>query len=590
MILKRINMNSVHKKVFSLLDKSEQKNFKILLLLSLIMALIDVAGIASILPFIGLLSNPSLIETNSSLNYLFQNANNYGISTEQHFFILLGLVVFFLFTFSISIKVLLEYLQLRFVFLCEYSIGTRLLNHYLNQPYIFFLQRNSADLGKNIISEVSLIIHQSLMPIVKLWTYSIVTICIVLLVMVINPIVALSTGAIVSIFYFSIYALNKNWLSKQGKVRTLTNNIRFTSVRESFGTVKEVKINNLESFFLNRFSSAAGPYSKAQTISNTLLQIPRLFLEAFAFGGLILIIITLIYRGIPFNSFLPITVVYILAGYRLMPAIQNIYDGFIQLRYSHSGLDNVYNDWISLPVTNKDNLKLIPIKFENEIELKNIFYNYPLSEKKALKNINLTIPAKTMVGFIGPTGSGKTTIVDLIIGLLEVQEGTLTVDKTEITQDNILQWQKNIGYVPQRSFLVDDTIEANIAFGVEEKDVNQKAILRAAKVANIDTFICNELPKGYQTVVGENGTRLSGGQCQRIGIARALYHNPSILVMDESTSALDSQTETQIMELLKDIKKTITIIFITHRLSALKDCDVIYKISDGKLISKNSSF
>jgi ABC-type multidrug transport system fused ATPase/permease subunit len=220
--------------------------------------------------------------------------------------------------------------------------------------------------------------------------------------------------------------------------------------------------------------------------------------------------------------------------------------------------------------------------------LKNIYYNYPNTSRTALKDVSFSIPAKTTVGLVGATGSGKTTTVDIILGLLEPQKGTLEVDGTVIKSQNSRSWQKSIGYVPQNIFLADDTVAANIAFGVDTKDINQDVVEKVAKIANLHNFVIEELNDQYQTTIGERGVRLSGGQRQRIGIARALYHNPQILILDEATSALDNQTEQAVMEAVNNLSKNVTIILIAHRLNTVKNCDIIYKLDKGRLIGKKT--
>ena len=228
------------------------------------------------------------------------------------------------------------------------------------------------------------------------------------------------------------------------------------------------------------------------------------------------------------------------------------------------------------------------LTFSKEIVLKNIFYNYPNASITALKDINLKIPAKNTIGFIGKTGSGKTTAIDIILGLLDPQKGKLQVDEKIITKENSKAWQGLIGYVPQHIYLSDDTVSANIAFGVNSNDINQKAVEKASKIANLHQFVLDELPNKYQTTIGERGVRLSGGQRQRIGIARALYHDPKLLVLDEATSALDNQTEQAVMDAVNNLNKDITIILIAHRLDTVKNCNIIFKLDKGRLVGQGT--
>ena len=315
-------------------------------------------------------------------------------------------------------------------------------------------------------------------------------------------------------------------------------------------------------------------------------QMPR-FLEALAFGGILLIIIYLMTKTGNFNNSLPIISLYVFAGYRLMPAVQQIYLSLAKLAFINPSLDKLTNDIKDLKPYYK-NKEVKVLSLEKVISLKNIFYDYPNSSRTALNDINLNIMAKSTVGLVGTTGSGKTTIVDIILGLLDPQKGTLEVDGQIISKKNVRSWQKSIGYVPQNIYLADDTIAANIAFGVDLKDINHEAIEKASKIANLHSFVINELPQKYQTTVGERGVRLSGGQRQRIGIARALYHNPKVLILDEATSALDNKTERVVMDAVNSLNKHITIIIVAHRLNTIKNCDKIFLLEKGVLKREGS--
>jgi ABC-type multidrug transport system fused ATPase/permease subunit len=286
-----------------------------------------------------------------------------------------------------------------------------------------------------------------------------------------------------------------------------------------------------------------------------------------------------------FNNALPIIALYVFAGYRLIPALQQIYSAFIQLTFIGPSIDKLTRDIKNLkPSTLNQNEDIL--SFNKKITLKNIHYNYPGTSRTALKDINLTIPAKSIVGLVGPTGSGKTTTVDIILGLLEPQKGTLQVDGKNITKKNSRSWQRCIGYVPQHIYLSDDTVAGNIAFGVNPQDINLSAVKKAAKIANIHEFVLELLPNKYQTRIGERGVKLSGGQRQRIGIARALYQSPKVLVLDEATSALDNLTEQVVMKSIYNLDQVMSIIIIAHRLNTVKNCDIIFKFDKGKIINQ----
>ena len=287
------------------------------------------------------------------------------------------------------------------------------------------------------------------------------------------------------------------------------------------------------------------------------------------------------------SKVLPIISLYVFAGYRLMPSVQQIYHSFTNIIFVGPSLEKLCNDLKNLKlIDNKQNKEKLP--FEKKISLKKIYYNYPNASQTSLSNINLTIPAKSTIGIIGATGSGKTTMIDIILGLLEPQKGTLEIDGNIITKKNMRSWQRSIGYVPQNIYLTDDTIAANIAFGVEAETINQKLVENAAKTANLHEFVINELPEKYEATIGERGVRLSGGQRQRIGLARALYHKPQVVIMDEATSALDYQTEEIVMDAIKLLGNNTTIILIAHRLNTLKHCNIIYKLDKGELVDQGT--
>lgn len=280
---------------------------------------------------------------------------------------------------------------------------------------------------------------------------------------------------------------------------------------------------------------------------------------------------------------LPIITLYAFAGYRLLPALQQIYSSFTQLRFVGPAVDALHKDLsgVQAPIHEPDQLAPLPLK--EAIKFTQVSYCYPNAACPVLKGLNLTIPARSKVGFVGSTGSGKTTAVDLILGLLEPQEGDLKVDEQPITAANSRRWQRSIGYVPQHIYLADDSVIANIAFGLVAEDVDHQAVERAAKIANLHEFVMNDLPQGYATEIGERGVRLSGGQRQRIGIARALYHNPQVLILDEATSALDNLTEQAVMEAVNNLGHHITTILVAHRLSTVKACDIIFLLEKGEL-------
>jgi ABC-type multidrug transport system fused ATPase/permease subunit len=575
-------------KLLQIFTKSERKQAVYLLVMILIMALLDMLGVASIMPFIAVAANPELIETNVYLSRIYIY---FGFSDRKSFLFILGLMAFILLVISMIFKALTTYAQLRFSVMREHFVAKRLMKNYLRQPYSWFLSRHSADLGKTILSEVGVVINGIMNPIMVLISQSAVAIAILGLLIVVDPMLSLTIGLVLGLAYGIIYKAIGGILERTGVKRLEANGKRFTAICEAFGAVKEVKVSGVEQAYVNRFSEPSLALARYATLAVALNILPRYLLEIIAFGGVLALMLFLMSQSGDFATALPVITLYAFAGYRLMPALQQLFGALAELRFNGPSLDALHQELVeqNVGITEDINFKTDhKLDLKQSIRLNNITYNYPNSKSTALKDISIEIPAKSIVGFVGKSGSGKTTVVDLILGLLKAENGTLEVDNNIITEDNIRSWQRSIGYVPQQIYLVDESISSNIAFGLDPKDIDQEAVKRACKIANLHDFVVNELPDGYATEVGERGVRLSGGQRQRIGIARALYGEPNVLIMDEATSALDSITEQAVMESVYNLDHKITIILIAHRLSTIKSCDKIYLIDNGELLSSGN--
>jgi ABC-type bacteriocin/lantibiotic exporter with double-glycine peptidase domain len=569
------------KKILAILSPQERKRFTLLFGMVLIMSLLDVLGVASILPFMAVLANPGLVETNVILATIYQT---FGFTDSDQFLFFLGGAVFLLLVLSLSFKAFTTYAQLRFSLMREYSIGRRFIEGYLHQPYVWFLNHHSADISKTILSEVGTFVGNGLMPLITVIAQSVVVVAMLILLLFVDPLLALTVGIVLSIAYGLIIKVMSKFLLRIGKERLEVNKQRFKIVSEAFGSIKEIKVGGLERTYVQRFSDPAATYARHSASSQVVAQLPRYFLEAIAFGGMLLVILYLMAKSANLDTALPIIALYALAGCRLMPALQLIYSNLTKLRFVGPALDVLHADLSSLVnIDLFDNHSENRLILQRQMSLDNIIFNYPEAAQSSLNKISLTISARSTIGLVGSTGSGKTTMMDLMLGLLEPQQGTLTVDDQVINDSNRRQWQKSVGYVPQQIYLADDSIAANIAFGVEPCNIDQSAVEHAAKISSLHEFVVNELPQGYATKVGERGVRLSGGQRQRIGIARALYHNPNILFLDEATSALDNLTEEAVMDAIRNLQHKITIVIIAHRLNTVRQCDHIYILNKGQV-------
>ncbi len=579
-------MIDVFRKIRDLLDARERRNAVLLFGLMLIMALLEVVGVASVMPFIAVLAKPEVVHTNSYLNAVYQSL---GFTNTNDFLLFLGIVLFILLVGGLAFRALTQWAMARYVQMRNYSLSSRLLRGYLNRPYSFFLNRHSADLGKSVLSEVGAVINKGLMPVMDLVANAVVAVLIVGLVVAASPVVAIVGLAVLGGAYALVYFLLRNYLSRIGADRVRANQERFQITQEALGGIKDVKILGLEDGYINSFRNPASRLARITSTQKLISEVPQIVMQAVVYGGmLVLLLILLIARDGDLGAVLPLMALYAFAGSRLNPALQLLYKAFTTLRFGKPALDVLHKDLVETgalgdaPGGNKNESREL-VRLHRVVELDKITYTYPQAENPALIDLTLTIPARTTVGFVGTTGAGKTTAVDLILALLEPQEGELRVDGVPIKGEAIRAWQRNIGYVPQHIFLTDDTVAANIAFGIRPEKIDQQAVEQAARVAELHDFVAQELPKGYQTMVGERGIRLSGGQRQRIGIARALYHDPDVLILDEATSALDNLTEKAVMGAVHNLGHRKTIILIAHRLSTVRECDVIFLFERGRL-------
>ncbi len=574
-------------KLHDLLDAEERRSAILLFGMMLVMGLFETIGVSSILPFISVVANPTVIETNYYIATLYEGL---GFSSTEAFLVFLGASVFVLIVGSLAFKACTHWVMVRYAHMRSYSLSNRLLRGYLGQPYGFFLNRHSADLGKTMLSEVGQVVNGSLMAAVKLVANTIVAIFLVVLIVAVDPLVALSAVIVLGGVYALIYVVLRRYVSRIGAKRVRANQARFHVAQEALQGIKDVKVLGLEDGYLRSFRGPASQFARSQANYQIIGEMPKFVLQALMFGGMLLLLVGLLLaREDGLEGVLPLAGLYAFAGARLIPALEQVYRALTALRFGKPALDALHRDLVETNQVSTSVTDSIvgkrpePIRLHEQIQLDHVHYAYPGAARPALDDLSLTIPARTTVGLVGSTGAGKTTAVDLILGLLEPQAGRLLVDGQMITRENQRAWQRNIGYVSQSIFLTDDTVAANIAFGVPREDINQGAVERAARIAELHRFVVEDTPNGYDTMIGERGVRLSGGQRQRVGIARAMYHDPDVLVLDEATSALDNLTEKAVMDAVHNLGHRKTIILIAHRLSTVRDCDRILLLDHGKL-------
>ena len=580
------------RQLWQTLTPRQRRQVVLLAVAVVVMALLEVANVMAIMPFLSAAADPSSVRQHPFLGAV---AERLGIDDDRLFLILLGIAVFTLLLLSNAWTAMTTWLEARLVWSWNHAWSSRILRRYVYQPYPFFLGRNTADLLKNVLSEVEQLAAQLLVPGVEAVGQAVVVLALVVAMVLVEPGAALLATVVVGGSYAIVFRATRRKLAQVGTERVAANERRFRAASDVLAGIKDVKLLGLEEGFLERFERASASFSRQRSTADVIGRVPRYLIEPVAMGTVILLVVYLLARRGDLAEIVPLLGFYAFAGYRLMPAVQQVFRGVTQYRFYSPALRHLLAEMgvASAPgrsavVANRREPRVEPVVLRDRIELRGVWYQYPSSSRPVLQDVTLTIRAGTVVGIVGATGSGKTTLADLILGLLQPTRGQILVDGVPLDAETIPRWQAGLGYVPQQIFLLDASVAENIAFGVPRDRIDMEAVRRAARLAQIDRFIEEELPLGYNTPVGERGVRLSGGQRQRIGIARALFRNPSVLVLDEATSALDTATEEEVMQAVQQLSGQRTIIMIAHRLTTLRLCETVFMLQRGRLVATGS--
>jgi HlyD family secretion protein len=574
-------------KLFSLLTPIQRKHFIILQVLVVLMAVVEIVGIASILPFMTLVGDMSLINRDTYLSYLYQAS---GVSSESQFIFLLGISVLAMLIISASVSMYTIWKLSLFANRIGVEISGSLYTYYLRQNWLFHTSVSSAQLTKKIATETQRVTQGVLVPLMHMNAKGVLAILLSVTLFIYDPIVALVGIITFSLAYIILYRFVRFKLHKNGQVISEMNEKRFYLKNEGFGGIKDILLIGRGNDLIKRFNQTGDALANSQGGNAALAHAPRYFMELVAFGSMILLVLylTATHNG-NLGIILPILSVYALAGFKLLPALQQIYASAATIKGSISAFESIQDDLSNF----FDQDQRTPIQdskclhFERKILLENVSFTYPNKTAPAINELNISIPVNSFIGVVGPSGAGKSTLVDIILGLISPQNGRLIVDETTITTENCRLWQNDIGFVAQSIFLSDASISENIAFGVQKNEIDFDKVRETLKLAQL-TELVDSLEKGIDAFVGERGVQLSGGQRQRIGIARALYHDAKLLVFDEATSSLDGITEKMIMESITNLTGKKTIVIIAHRLKTVKKCDRIFFMDQGKVIDEGS--
>lgn len=572
------------KKIEYIFSSHDKKMIIVLMILTVIGSVLELLGVTIFLPFVNIIMYPDYVKNNEILNWFYVKG---GFSTVKGFEVFLCIVIIGIYITKNVYLIAQKNITYKFSFHLQKTLATKLLNSYMKEPYSFHLKKNVAQLQRALQEDVanfSGFVMQALelaaeLGVCFLLGIYLLTVSKTITVVVVGLLVVCVLG-----FTFGTKQLSKGL----GKDCQIYKAKIYQWINQSLGGIKEIKILGREDYFLDSYNLYYGKYTKALQILRLISMIPKYIVEAVCMTGLVFaIIIKIIFGEADMIHFIPQLTVFATAAFRLLPSVGRI-NGYVTQMLSYMpSIDLVYNDLKEIEkykVKEAEETENNYCQLNKKIYVDHVSFRYESGNEEILHNVELTVPKGKMVAFIGTSGAGKTTMVDIILGLLEPNQGHVYADGIDIHR-NLAVWHKQIGYIPQTIYLADDTIRANIAFGVFENEIDDQAVARAMREAQLDEFV-NTLPEGLNTYVGDRGVRLSGGQRQRIGIARALYHNPEILVLDEATSALDNETEAAVMNAIDGLHGMKTLMIIAHRLTTIRNADIIYEVTEGQVIRR----
>lgn len=577
------DMKDIFKKFNKVLNKKQKSRVVVLIFMILIGAVLETLGVSMIYPLIETVMMPEVFEQNAMIVWI---CNVLGYTSAEQFVTFMLLALIFIFIFKNLYLLLLYYVQHSFITNSQYRISRDLLKVYLNRPYEFYLNASTGDIMRTVYSD-STGIFNLLLQCMQFITEFMVAIFLGTYLLIIDPVMTIVMGILLVGITLLSSAFLKPRISRIGEESRQQQSKMYKTIMQSINSVKDVKVYAKEDAFLGIYRKYGKRYYNLARDHEVLSSVPRLAIEAFSLSGVLAYMAVMMKLGQNVQTMVPQLSAFAVAAVRLLPSASRINTYLANIAYYRPTLDYVYAN-VELPknvderaaeakaVTETDKLK-----FHDCIKVEQLYYKYPNTDKYIFENARMQVPYGKSVGIMGPSGAGKTTVVDIMLGLLRVESGTITCDGVNVLE-HYGQWLANIGYISQTINMVDDTIRANIAFGVDVDDIDDARVWQVLEEAQLADFVRN-LPHGINTVIGERGVRISGGQRQRVGIARALYHDPEILILDEATSALDNDTEAAIMEAIENFHGRKTMLIIAHRLKTIENCDIIYKVENGKI-------
>lgn len=572
------------KKVYRILDAHQKSRMFILLVLILGGALFETLGVSAILPLVSAVTDPTIIETDKKYKYVYDLL---GLSSYKSFILFMALGLVAVYVVKNVYLILLNIAQNHFVTNNQRRLSVRLMKCYMRQNYLFHVEHNIAELQRNVETDVNSFIIV-ITNILQLATETLVCIMLTVFLMVTDFYTTFLLVLLMAAFLLLFVKVFRRRLRVLGEETRIYSQDKTKYFLESFGGIKEIKASSKESYFIDKYDGAHKDFARAAQGQMLYTYIPKPLMESLCISGLLLFMAIRIVMGADVDKFIPVMSVFAIAAIRMLPSFNRISGYLGALMFNKASLDAVYKDLNEMKELDK-NINITGSEKEVEtgdVLVRNLSFYYPAKpEKKILDNVNLDIPYNKAVAFIGPSGAGKTTLADIIMGILKPVSGTVSVNDVDVI-DNTSAWHKHIGYIPQSIFLTDDTIRANVAFGIPEDQIDDEMVWRALEEAQIADFVRSQ-EDGINSNIGDRGVKISGGQRQRLGIARALYSNPEYIILDEATSALDNDTEKAVMDAIYNLSGKKTMIIIAHRLSTISKCDVIYEVNNGNVTQTN---
>lgn len=568
------------RKTLYLLGRSRRRRWVLVILLAVLRSFLEVVGAALILLLLTLIVDPDTAVTLPIIGDFLQVTE--GVDDRDTLVVVaVGIATFFV--ARAVIKLMETYIQQRVVHQAGLRLSAELVEGYLGMPYVWHLGRNSAELIRNLHEAVNRLVTQVFLPSIRIVTESLILMALLTVLFVISPTGTMLAIAVLGPIALLLMAVVQPALKRLGRSTHETVGRYFATVQQSLTGIRDVKILGRERFFARQFVRDRAETARARYLKGALTEVPRVLIET----SLLLLILGFfalaVGRGETAASVLPVLGVFAYAGLRMQPSLQNILAGINNLRFATAPIDEVYQELQELDRAGARRGVAFPdaLLFEEEVTFEDVSFRYENTSAPALSNVNLRIAKGESIGVCGPTGGGKTTLVDLLAGLLDPTSGTIRVDGQDL-RGQAREWQQNLGVVPQSVFLLDDTLRRNIAFGIPDEEIDESAVVAAVRLAQLSEFV-GSLPEGLETRVGERGVRISGGQRQRVAIARSLYRKPSVLIFDEGTSALDSITEAELIGTLDSIRGERTTIIVAHRLTTVRGCDRIVLVTGGRI-------